>query len=205
MIERIQYRSAYRSKKLIKNAFSNLLQKKDLEEITVTEIVKLSGLNRGTFYAHYNNLTDVLEEIEKEVTDKILSLFSAYKGIIIANPTPFLREIADFLQKDYDFYKRLICAKVGENFIDKLKEFFVATVVEEVKTDEIHGKEKFLLIVRFYTNGFANMYVDVFKGKLNVTLDKLTEMMGEIIALGIGEFRFETQQNKVDSPRAIKE
>ena len=193
MIERVQYRSAVRSKKYIKNAFSELLQKKDLDKITVTEIVKLSGLNRGTFYAHYNNITEVLEEIEKEVTDKILSLFSAYKDSIISNPTPFLREISDFLQKDYDFYKRLICAKVGENFIDKLKEFFVSTVMQETKLDNIQDKSKFLLIVRFYTNGFANMYVDVFKGKLNITLDKLTDMMGEIIAVGFGEFSLKPQ------------
>ena len=110
MIQRNQYKSALRSKKLIKNAFSELLQKEDIEKITVTEVVKLSGLNRGTFYAHYGNITDVLEEIEKEITDKILSLFSAYRGSIIANPTPFLKEIAQFLQRDYDFYKRLICA-----------------------------------------------------------------------------------------------
>ncbi len=187
-----QYRSAIRSRKYIKNAFSELLQKKDLDSITVTEVVRLSGLNRGTFYAHYNNITDVLEEIEKEVTDKILSLFSAYKSNIIDNPTPFLREIADFLQKDFDFYKRLISAKVGENFIDKLKEFFINTVIEEIKTDEMQDKAKFVLIVRFYTNGFANMYVDVFKGKLSVTLDKLTQMMGEIIAVGIGEFKIKS-------------
>ena len=185
MIERSQYKSAFRSKKYIKNAFSELLQKKDLEEITVTEIVKLAELNRGTFYAHYSNITDVLEEIEKEVTDKILFLLSEYRGSIIENPTPFLREIADFLQKDYDFYKRLICAKVGDNFIDKLKEFFVTAVVEEMKANTMRDKEKFYLIIRFYTNGFANMYVDVFKGKLNVTLDKLTDMMGEIIAIGL--------------------
>lgn len=188
-MEKSQYRSAVRSRKLIKNAFSHLLQKKDFEKITVTEIVNLSGLNRGTFYAHYNNITDVLEEIEKEVTDKILSLFSAYKDSIIDNPTPFLQEIANFLQKDYDFYKRLICAKVGENFIDKLKDFFIKTVYENIDTAIFDDKEKIVLIVRFYTNGFANMYVDVFKGKLNVTLDELTKMMGEIIAVGIGEYK----------------
>ena len=184
-----QYKSAIRSRKLIKNAFSRLLQKKDFEKITVTEIVKLSGLNRGTFYAHYSNVVDVLEEIEREVTDKILSLFSSYKSQIIENPAPFLYDIAEFLQKDYDFYKRLICAKVGENFIDKLKEFFVSTVIEEIASDDMQDKGKFVLVVRFYTNGFATMYVDVFKGKLNVTLDELTKMMGEIIAVGIGEYK----------------
>ena len=65
------------------------MQKKDFEKITVTEIVKLSGLNRGTFYAHYSNVVDVLEEIEREVTDKILSLFSSYKSQIIENPASF--------------------------------------------------------------------------------------------------------------------
>ena len=184
-----QYKSAIRSRKLIKNAFSRLLQKKDFEKITVTEIVKLSGLNRGTFYAHYSNVVDVLEEIEREVTDKILSLFSSYKSQIIETPAPFLHDIAEFLQKDYDFYKRLICAKVGENFIDKLKEFFVSTVIEEIASDDMQDKGKFVLVVRFYTNGFATMYVDVFKGKLNVTLDELTKMMGEIIAVGIGEYK----------------
>ena len=185
MLERNQYKSAFRSKRFIKNAFSELLQKKNLDEITVTEIVKLADLNRGTFYAHYSNITDVLEEIEKDTTDKILSLLSEYRGRIIENPTPFLREIADFLQRDYDFYKRLICAQVGDNFIDKLKEFFVTAVVEEIKDDPIRDKEKFMLLVRFYTNGFTNMYVDVFKGKLNVDLDELTNMMGQIIAVGL--------------------
>ena len=184
-----QYKSAVRSRKLIKNAVSKLLQSKDFEKISVTEIVKLSGLNRGTFYAHYNNVADVFDEIEKEVTDKILSLFGKYKDSILEQPTPFLREIAEFLQKDYDFYKRLVCAKTGENFIDKLKEFFVGTVLEGINDDNISDTKTFLLVVRFYTNGFANMYVDVFKGKLDVTLDELTTMMGEIIAVGIGEYK----------------
>ena len=80
MDEKTQYKSAIKSKKLIKNAFSELLQKKDVEKITVTEIVNLAGLNRGTFYAHYNNTVEVLEEIEKDVSDQILYFFSSYKS-----------------------------------------------------------------------------------------------------------------------------
>ena len=69
------------------------------------------------------------------------------------------------------------------------KSFFVSTVIEEIASDDMQDKGKFVLVVRFYTNGFATMYVDVFKGKLNVTLDELTKMMGEIIAVGIGEYK----------------
>ena len=73
----MQYKSALKSKKLIKNAFSELLQKKDVDTITVTEIVTLAGINRGTFYAHYSNTVDVLEEIEKDVSEQILYFFSS--------------------------------------------------------------------------------------------------------------------------------
>ncbi|MCX4364021.1 MAG: TetR/AcrR family transcriptional regulator [Clostridia bacterium] len=190
MEDRTQYKSALKSKKLIKNAFSELLQKKDFEKITVTEIVNRAGLNRGTFYAHYRNTVDVLEEIEKDVSEQILFFFSSYKDSIIENPTPFLRNITKYLQKDFEFYRRLICAKVGDHFIDKLKEFFIKIVIENnSKISHIKDTDIFALKVRFYTNGFANMFEDVFKGRLEVSLSELTEIIGQIVMLGFEDYK----------------
>ncbi len=186
----MQYKSALKSKKLIKNAFSELLQKKDVDTITVTEIVTLAGINRGTFYAHYSNTVDVLEEIEKDVSEQILYFFSSNQDSIIENPTPFLRNIAKFLQKDFEFYKRLICAKTGEHFIDKIKTFFIKTVVENnSKIEHIKDAENFAIRVRFYTNGFASMYEDVFKGRLDLSLSKLTEIIARIIQEGFVDYK----------------
>ncbi len=190
MDEKTQYKSAIKSKKLIKNAFSELLQKKDVDKITVTEIVNLAGLNRGTFYAHYNNTVDVLEEIEKDVSEQILYFFSSYKDSIMENPTPFLRNIAKFLQKDYDFYKRLICAKVGEHFLDRIKAFFIKMVIENnSKISHIKDTDSFEIRVRFYTDGFAGMYEDVFKDRLDVSLSQLSEIIGQIVKVGFGDFK----------------
>ncbi len=190
MDEKTQYKSAIKSKKLIKNAFSELLQKKDVEKITVTEIVNLAGLNRGTFYAHYNNTVEVLEEIEKDVSDQILYFFSSYKDSIMENPTPFLRNIAKFLQKDFEFYKRLICAQAGEHFIDQIKAFFIKIVIENnSKISHIKDTDAFAVRVRFYTNGFAGMYEDVFKGRLDVSLSQLSEIIGQLIKVGFDDFK----------------
>lgn len=190
MDEKTQYKSAIKSKKLIKNAFSELLQKKDVEKITVTEIVNLAGLNRGTFYAHYNNTVEVLEEIEKDVSDQILYFFSSYKDSIMENPTPFLRNIAKFLHKDFEFYKRLICAQAGEHFIDQIKAFFIKIVIENnSKISHIKDTDAFAVRVRFYTNGFAGMYEDVFKGRLDVSLSQLSEIIGQLIKVGFDDFK----------------
>lgn len=52
-----EYRSSLRSKKLIINALVDLLDEKPLDKITVTDIVKKADINRGTFYAHYENVS----------------------------------------------------------------------------------------------------------------------------------------------------
>lgn len=196
--EKSEYSSAVKSRKLIKNALSELLQKKDFETISVTEIVKAAGINRSTFYAHYNNMTEVLEEIEKQVADGILNSFMSYKESVMENPTPFLKSIASLLQKDFDFYKRLICANVGSHFIDKLKELFINTVIgDNDKINHIKDLKTFGVLVRFYTNGFCSMFEDAFKGTLKISLENLAEIIGEIVAVGFEDYTI-TKAEKIE-------
>ena len=65
------YRNSIRSKKLIREAMIQLLNKKSLTDITVSDIVKTANINRGTFYNHYGNPIDVLEEIKEELMQKL--------------------------------------------------------------------------------------------------------------------------------------
>ena len=55
--------SKYRNTALLMNqALLILLEKKDLEFISVKEICLKTGVNRSTFYLHYENINDVLNE-----------------------------------------------------------------------------------------------------------------------------------------------
>ena len=58
-----EYRNKIRSKQLIRNAVIELLDKKgNLSSITVSDVVEKANINRGTFYNHYNNVMEVIEE-----------------------------------------------------------------------------------------------------------------------------------------------
>lgn len=48
--------------RLMDEAFILLLDKKDYEYITVKEICAKAGVNRSTFYLHYETINDLLEE-----------------------------------------------------------------------------------------------------------------------------------------------
>ncbi len=54
------------TKALIKSTLLELMQKTAFDKITVTELCKQAGINRGTFYLHYYDLFTVLEELEDE-------------------------------------------------------------------------------------------------------------------------------------------
>ena len=52
---------------LMNQALLDLLEKKDIEFITITEITKKAGINRSTFYLHYENIYELLEETVKNL------------------------------------------------------------------------------------------------------------------------------------------
>lgn len=54
------------TRNVIKQSLLELLQEKSFEKITVTEICKTSDINRGTFYLHYYDTLDVLDDLIEE-------------------------------------------------------------------------------------------------------------------------------------------
>lgn len=57
-------------------ALLSLLEQKPFEYITVREICEKAGVNRSTFYLHYENTCDLLKEATKYILDSFLSYFS---------------------------------------------------------------------------------------------------------------------------------
>ena len=56
-------------------ALITLLEKKDFEYITIKEICNTAGVNRSTFYLHYENTSDLLKETTRYIIDKHLAYY----------------------------------------------------------------------------------------------------------------------------------
>ncbi len=53
-------------------AFLELIEKKDFAYITVKEICEKAGVNRSTFYLHYETVDDLLEECSRHIIDRFV-------------------------------------------------------------------------------------------------------------------------------------
>lgn len=63
------------SRAKIESAFVDLLQTKDLEQITVSHICKLAGLNRSTFYANYTDIYELADVVRKSLEQSVSELY----------------------------------------------------------------------------------------------------------------------------------
>ena len=55
------------TKRLLKEGLLRLLEKKDIQKINICELCEVSGINRATFYRHYETPFDLLIDIGKDV------------------------------------------------------------------------------------------------------------------------------------------
>lgn len=66
----------FNTARLMDEALLSLLEAKDLEYITVKEICAKAGVNRSTFYLHYETISDLLTECLEYTNKQFLSSFS---------------------------------------------------------------------------------------------------------------------------------
>lgn len=97
-------------------ALISLLKVKDLEYITIKEICEKAGVNRSTFYLHYETITDLVNEAIETTNQRFLSYFSDTKGIseklhhtdlsnLVLITRDYLHPYLQFVSENKDLYR----------------------------------------------------------------------------------------------------
>ena len=124
---RQQDRRVRKTKAQLRRCLAALMKTKKINEITVKELTDLSDLNRGTFYLHYKDVFDLLEQTESELIeefDQTLDRFdlSTFKK----PPTALFEEIFTLVKENKDIVGVLIGDNGDLNFTMQM-----CTIVEK--------------------------------------------------------------------------
>ncbi len=95
----------YYTAQLMNQALIFLLEKKDIEYITITEITNKAGVNRSTFYLHYDNVYELLEETIENLNKKFINFFSLKLPLKINSQKDAFLITNDFLVPYLNFCK----------------------------------------------------------------------------------------------------
>lgn len=66
------------SQEKIEKAFIELLQSHEIKDITVSDIIKMTELNRSTFYANYTDIFDLADKTREKLENDFSNLFADY-------------------------------------------------------------------------------------------------------------------------------
>lgn len=134
-----------------------LLEKKDYEFITVKEICQTAGVNRSTFYLHYEKMDDLLEETVSYVNNKFMDKLSLIGEVqdptkVILTTDKYLRPYLSFIKENKKIY-RLMHDKPYLFHIDKITNRLYKDIFDIALTNFKVKEEEKKYIFSFYTEG----------------------------------------------------
>lgn len=149
MINEIQDERYYIADEAIYDAFFLLLKEKDLDKITVSDIIKRAGIARSTFYNHYENIPALVIAIEDKTINDIFSLMETFhpKSDGDACRSYFLT-ICEYAMTN-PFLASLIKSPRSDTFFEKTIKMFHQYVQNVMKrtTPSCHNKEEFSYMI----------------------------------------------------------
>ena len=102
-------RRVRRTKKLLTQALTQLLQEKQINEITVKELTDLADMNRGTFYLYYKDMFDMLEKIEDGLFEALDAIISLHEHDDVSQQTkPILLDLFRFIEDNQEMCRVLL-------------------------------------------------------------------------------------------------
>lgn len=133
----------------IEKTFVQLIQKKNIEEISVSTICELSGLNRSTFYSNYIDIYDLAEKVKKQMEEQFAEI-----------------QLSNNAKQDYDGYLNMF-RYIKENQIFFKTYFKLESITMSLPT-EYHVE----LAKKYYDNKFIDYHIEFFRAGLNAIIKK---------------------------------
>lgn len=106
------------TKKVIRDSLVELLQDKDIHQITVTDICKKADINRGTFYTHYKDAFDLLQSIEDDLFNQIVEYIGETPAEEYINS--LLPRVLELICENKDLCKILFCKQRDNRILDRI-------------------------------------------------------------------------------------
>lgn len=185
-------RRTRKTKAQLRAALTKLLEQKKINEITVKEIVEEADINRSTFYLHYNDIYDLLHQIEKELLNEFIDLTKEYEDFHDDTNADFsyLTKLFEILSNNIDIVSILLGPNGDISFLNQIKHMIADKIIENFKEDCI--KNNLLLDVEytfsFYLNGCIGLIEQWIKSGLKHSPEHMAKICYNLINNGIRSY-----------------
>ena len=140
------------TKRMLQEGLVRLLEKKDLDKISITELCRESGINRVTFYRHYEIPHDILMEMEKSLLNELKQAYPLPKSLPALRQ--YLEDTCSLLDDNIHLLKLIIRNNTDSDFCILFNEIMQEIWKESILTDVVEDPDpEGLQLLGIYTAG----------------------------------------------------
>lgn len=158
------------TKQAIRSSCIKLLNEKPYHQVTVKDIVEDCGINRNSFYYHYQDLPSLVEEIFKDEADRIIQEYPRIESIeeglkfavafALQNKKAVLHIHRSANREMYEHYLWKICAHVAETYINTAFSEYRISEEDRFLIISFHKCECFGIIIEWLNNDMKSDIAD---------------------------------------------
>lgn len=116
-------RRVRKTRQQLRRCLAVLLKEKKIQDITVREITEMADLNRGTFYLHYKDVFDLLEQVERDLLMEFNSTLQKYQASDVQQrPSLIFSDVFHCVEENADMVQILLGENGDLNFVNQVKE-----------------------------------------------------------------------------------
>lgn len=113
-----------KTRSALKSSLNVLLQKKNIKDISVKELTDLADVNRGTFYLHYKDVFDLLEQSELELLNELHHAIDELDvNDVKKDPSLLFEHVYTVCSENADFIRILLGRNGDMKFLNSLNTF----------------------------------------------------------------------------------
>ncbi len=179
-------RRVQKTRRAIRRAFVQMLSRKELDCITVTDIAEAADINRKTFYNYYSGVADVLAEIEDELVTAFQADLQDYDfGQEVEDVRLAFGRLWDLIAGDQEFYHRLFHQGKDFHLVEKLTEMLRERSLECYLAHGGADPQVVEIAVDFVVSGVMAVQKHWFLSGQRMPLDQLCRITVEIAKHGV--------------------
>ena len=173
-----------RTKTAIKEAFESLVLENSLDRITVKALTERVGINRKTFYLHYETIESLYDEILTEIMDAFFEQFEETPDIP-EDIAGHARRFFLFMASQPIYVERMVCAPSYYEFGEKVYFEQMARYRTAGNPFKWMPDSQMQLVLRFIRATALDFYRAWVAGDKAVAKDKAAELVAEITLHGV--------------------
>ena len=173
--------------RLMNQAILSLLEKKDLEFITVTEITRKAGVNRSTFYLHYDNVYDLFEEAVENLNKEFLLSFGQNVSVEIKTKEDAFLITEKYLIPYLNFCKenkrilKLVHKKPGVFSVSSIYSKMYEKIFYPAISQFIKDEERRIYVLEYFIKGVVGIIHKWIELDCNTEIEKLIRIIKDCL------------------------